>query len=190
MTSLSSAKILHQEKQQQDHFFWKRNLKTANLTRTLTIWCIPRGLLSKCDPQKHRQGVSWSVWGASGERPRSLLRAAYSCISFTKQKYLLFWNKKHEDHKLNIDFGNMRPTDGPPWQKWAQKAFPGCVRERLGSLAGAAYLWHLLQLNKSQVFFEIFECRNYYKWPHNCSSQEASPESEKWAYSCTSFTQA
>ena len=126
-----------------------------------------------------------SVRGASEKPPA----CGVFMYIFYKTKAFLFWNKKHEDHKLNNDFGNMRPTDGPPWPKWAQKAFPGCVRERLGSLAGAAYLWYLLQLNKSQVFFEIFECRNYYKWPHNCSGQEASPESEKWAYLYIVFTQ-
>ena len=30
---------------------------------------------------------------------------------------------------------------------------------------------------------------NYHKCTHNCSGQEASPESEKWAYSYIAFTQ-
>ena len=120
-------------------FYFEKNVKIAHWTPNLATWGVPRGLPGQSGPKKHSQGVSWSVRGVSRERLESFLRAAYSCISFTKRKIFLFWKKKREDHKLNNDFGNMRPTNGPPWQKWAQKAFPGCVRERLGSLAGAAY---------------------------------------------------
>ena len=62
-----------------------------------------------------------------------------------------------------------------------------------GSVWGASLarrtLYYLLELNKSQVFFEIFECLNYYKCTHNCSCQEASLEREKWVYPHIAFTQ-